>query len=95
MQLTQTSSRYRWLCLFCVYLLCVVTAGGNYQHLLVETRGEKSNIGLIQLNRPKALNALCNALMEELRQVLDDFEKDREISCAVLTGSEKAFAGLK
>ena len=70
-----------------------VTAGEKYQHLLVETRGEKSDVGLIQLNRPKVLNALCDALMEELRQVLDDFQKDPNISCAVLTGSDKAFAG--
>jgi len=76
-----------------VYVLCDMAAGGNYQHLLVETRGEKSNVGLIQLNRPKALNALCDALMEELRQVLDDFEKDSKITCAVLTGGDKAFAG--
>lgn len=68
-------------------------AGGKYEHLLVETRGEKSNIGLVQLNRPKALNALCDALMEELRRVLDDFEKDPNILCAVLTGNDKAFAG--
>ena len=75
----------------CVYSL---TAGGKYEHLLVETRGENSNVGLIQLNRPKALNALCDALIAELREVLDDFEKDPKISCAVLTGSDKAFAGL-
>jgi len=70
-----------------------LSAGGQYQHLLVETRGESSNIGLIQLNRPKALNALCVALIEELRQILDDFEKDTKISCVVITGSDKAFAG--
>ena len=71
----------------------LLSAGEKYEHLLVETRGEKSNVGLIQLNRPKALNALCDALMQELRQVLDNFEKDPKISCAVLTGSDKAFAG--
>jgi len=76
----------------CVFTICL-TAGGKYQHLLVETRGDNSNIGLIQLNRPKALNALCDALIEELRQVLDYFEKDPKIACAVLTGSDKAFAG--
>jgi len=75
-----------------ILIVCFI-AGGQYEHLLVELRGEQSNIGLIQLNRPKALNALCDALMEELRQVLDDFEKDPKILCAVLTGSDKAFAG--
>jgi len=67
-------------------------SAGAYNHLLVETRGEKKNIGFIQLNRPKALNALCDGLMDELKQVLDLYEKDPNISCVVLTGSERAFA---
>ena len=62
--------------------------------MLVDTRGEKKNIGFIQLNRPKALNALCDGLMTELGQALDDFEKDLQIHCVVLTGNEKSFAGL-
>ncbi len=61
----------------------------TYENILVETRG---NVGLITLNRPKALNALCAALIDELAQALDDFEKDPEIRCIVLTGSERAFA---
>ena len=74
---------------------CVVSylVGAQYDHLLVEARGEKKNIGFIQLNRPKALNALCDGLMTELSRVLDAFEKDPQISCVVLTGSEKSFAG--
>jgi len=67
-------------------------AGVQYEHLLVETRGEKKNIGFIQLNRPKALNALCDGLMSELAKALDAFEKDSQISCVVLTGSERSFA---
>jgi enoyl-CoA hydratase len=66
--------------------------GAKYNYLLVEARGEKSNIGLIQLNRPKALNALCDGLMFELRNVLDDMEKDANISCVILTGGDKVFA---
>jgi enoyl-CoA hydratase len=66
--------------------------GAKYNYLLVEARGEKSNIGLIQLNRPKALNALCDGLMFELRNVLDDLEKDANISCVILTGGDKVFA---
>jgi enoyl-CoA hydratase len=65
---------------------------GTYSHLLVETRGEKKNIGFIQLNRPKALNALCDGLMDELKRVLDVYEQDSNISCVVLTGSDRAFA---
>lgn len=60
-----------------------------YENILVETRGP---VGLITLNRPKALNALCAALIAELGQALDAFEADDEIGAIVLTGSEKAFA---
>ena len=60
-----------------------------YEHILVETRGA---VGLITLNRPEALNALCSPLMAELNEVLDQFESDNAIGAMVLTGSEKAFA---
>ncbi len=60
-----------------------------YENITVETRG---NVGLITLNRPKALNALCIALIDELARALDGFEADDAIGCIVLTGSEKAFA---
>ena len=63
------------------------------EYIVVETRGAKSNIGFIQLNRPKALNALCDGLMREVNAALDEFEKNPAIACVVLTGSEKAFAG--
>ncbi len=60
-----------------------------YQYILVETRG---NVGLITLNRPKALNALSSALMAELSDALDAFEQDDAIGAMVITGNEKAFA---
>ena len=60
-----------------------------YENILVETKG---NVGLITLNRPKALNALCAALIVELGQALDAFEADDKVGCIVLTGSERAFA---
>ena len=59
----------------------------------METKGDKNNVGLIQLSRPKALNALCAGLMGELGQVLNDMESDPNIGCVILTGSGKAFAG--
>ena len=59
----------------------------------MDKRGTKNNVGFIQLNRPKALNALCDALMKEMEAALEDFSKDGDIGCVVLTGSEKAFAG--
>jgi enoyl-CoA hydratase len=61
----------------------------SYENILVESRGA---VGLITLNRPKALNALCDALIRELGQALDAFEADDRIGAIVLTGSDKAFA---
>jgi enoyl-CoA hydratase len=61
----------------------------NYENILVERRGA---VGLITLNRPKALNALNAALIADLGSALDAFEDDDEIGAVVLTGSEKAFA---
>lgn len=57
-----------------------------------DVAGEKGNVGLITLNRPKALNALCGQLMTELSQALTEFESDAGIGAIVITGSEKAFA---
>jgi len=61
----------------------------SYENILVETRGA---VGLVTLNRPKALNALNDALIRELGQALDAFESDDKIGAIVLTGSDKAFA---
>ena len=60
-----------------------------YANILVETKGP---VGLITLNRPKALNALNAALVADVGRALDAFETDDAIGCVVLTGSEKAFA---
>jgi enoyl-CoA hydratase len=65
-----------------------------YEHILtrVEPAAPGSGIGIITLNRPKALNALCSALMMELGQALKAFDADDAIGCIVITGSDKAFA---
>lgn len=60
-----------------------------YENILVETR---EKVGVIQLNRPKALNALNDQLMDELGDALLKFDSDDNIGCIVITGSEKAFA---
>jgi len=60
-----------------------------YENIIVETRAA---VGLITLNRPKAMNALNSALMDELAQAVDAFEADDEIGAIVVTGNEKAFA---
>jgi len=54
-----------------------------------EVRGA---VGLITLNRPKALNALCDELASELNAQLTSFDKDPNISCMIITGAGKAFA---
>ena len=54
--------------------------------------GVKSNVGLITLNRPKALNALCNQLMNEVGDAISALEENPTIGCLILTGSERAFA---
>jgi enoyl-CoA hydratase len=61
----------------------------GYENILVETRGK---VGLITLNRPKALNALNDALMDELGAALKVFDADEGVGAIVITGSEKAFA---
>jgi len=60
-----------------------------YENIIVETRGR---VGLVTLNRPKALNALNDALMNELGEALAGFEADDGVGAIVLTGSDKAFA---
>jgi enoyl-CoA hydratase len=61
----------------------------GYEMIATETRGR---VALIRLNRPQALNALCDQLMEELGRALRGFDDDPDIAAIVLTGSEKAFA---
>ncbi|MFM2119469.1 MAG: hypothetical protein RL722_937 [Pseudomonadota bacterium] len=64
-----------------------------YENILVETRGSGPlRYGWITLNRPKALNALNDPLMDELGQALLAFDADEGIGAIVVTGSEKAFA---
>jgi len=60
-----------------------------YQYILTEVKG---NVGVITLNRPKALNALCNDLINEVVAAGKKFDLDDNVGAIVLTGSEKAFA---
>ena len=60
-----------------------------YETILTETRGK---VGLITLNRPKALNALNTTVMAEVIEVAERFDKDAKVGAIVITGSEKAFA---
>ena len=61
----------------------------SYELIITETRGR---VGLITLNRPKALNALNDSLVDEIGHALDAYEADENIGAILITGSEKAFA---
>jgi enoyl-CoA hydratase len=61
----------------------------NYENILVEQRGA---VTLITLNRPQALNALNSAVLKELIHAFASYDSDDSQRCAVLTGSERAFA---
>jgi enoyl-CoA hydratase len=61
----------------------------SYENIVVELR---EKVGVIQLNRPKALNALNDQLMDELGVALTALDANENIGCIVITGSEKAFA---
>jgi len=61
----------------------------SFETIIVETRGK---VGLITLNRPKALNALNRQVLDELLVALGAFEANAAVGAIVLTGSEKAFA---
>ena len=61
----------------------------SFENIIVE---KKDAVGVITLNRPKALNALSAALTKELETALIELDADNSIGCMVITGSEKAFA---
>src|SRR5690242_812477 len=65
-------------------------AADTYENILVEQK--EGGVGLVRLNRPKALNALSGALMRELMDALEAFNDDKAIGCLVVTGDDKAFA---
>ncbi len=60
-----------------------------YETIRLERRGR---VGLVTLNRPKALNALSSELVAELNDALDELDADEQIGAIVITGSERAFA---
>jgi enoyl-CoA hydratase len=60
-----------------------------YETIITETRGK---VGLITLNRPKALNALNSQILAELVSAVNGFGADPGIGAMVVTGSDKAFA---
>ena len=65
---------------------------GQYEYIKTQTTGTDGRVGMVTLNRPKALNALCAGLMDELIKALNEFDNDPKVGAIVVTGSEKAFA---
>ena len=61
----------------------------EYQNIITSQEG---HVGIIQLNRPKVLNALSFDLMSELVDALESFDKNEEIRSIILTGSSSAFS---
>ncbi len=61
----------------------------TYETILTEVH---NRVGLVRLNRPKALNALNSQLLHELMDALEAFDGDENIGAMVITGSDKAFA---
>ena len=59
------------------------------KNVLTEAKGD---LILVTLNRPEALNALNDELMDELSSAVDKYEESPDLKCLILTGSEKAFA---
>ena len=70
----------------------------SYDYILVDRRFPEDNgvvgggVGVISLHRPEALNALCDALFDDLIHAVRAFDNDDDIGCIVITGSGKAFA---
>jgi len=61
----------------------------TYENILTRVEG---SVGVVQLNRPKALNALNRETMTELMDALASFDADEAVGCLVITGNERAFA---
>ena len=68
------------------------SASRGYEYVNAEKKGTDGRVGLVTLNRPKALNALFNPLMDDLLDALQTFDQDDSVGAIVLTGSERAFA---
>ena len=60
-----------------------------YKNILVK---DIHKVRLIELNRPKSLNALNKELLKELAEILNETDKNKKIRCVVITGNEKSFS---
>ncbi|XP_076450783.1 putative enoyl-CoA hydratase, mitochondrial [Babylonia areolata] len=65
---------------------------GQFKNVILERHGQKKNVGVLKLNRPRAFNALNDALMTDLTAALQLLEQDKGIGCIVITGGERVFS---
>ncbi|THH14799.1 hypothetical protein EW146_g5577 [Bondarzewia mesenterica] len=84
------SLRHRTLPRASTFAIRLMSTGKQYEYIL--TSRPDPGVGLITLNRPKALNALSSPLFLELNEALAELDADDAIGAIVLTGSERAFA---
>lgn len=73
-------------------LVRLMSSMPEFEFVKVEKKGTEGRVGLVTLNRPKALNALFNPLMNDLLSAFQHLDQDPTVGAMVLTGSEKAFA---
>jgi len=69
-----------------------LTLEPRYSGDFIHVSHAEGGVGVIELDRPKALNALCDGLMMEVSDALDKFESDKSIGCVMITGRGRAFA---
>ncbi|KAL3923673.1 MAG: hypothetical protein SGARI_006170 [Bacillariaceae sp.] len=80
------------------YLSSIPGLKDSYDNILVDipktenSEDDDKKVALITLNRPKALNALNDALFADLLHATQVLDKNKDVRCMVLTGSSKAFA---
>ncbi|KAM0703137.1 hypothetical protein Q7P35_009075 [Cladosporium inversicolor] len=77
---------------FIVPLRARYSSAAEKQYEFLKVSVPRTGVGMIQIHRPKALNALFTPLIAELNTALKTFDADPSIGAMVLTGSEKAFA---
>jgi enoyl-CoA hydratase len=77
-------------------IICILVdhmlTDGKSMMIKVSKAGKNSCVGVIQLDRPKALNALCSQLIAELNKAAIEFDRDTSVGAIVITGSDRAFA---
>lgn len=66
-----------------------MTENIQYENILTRVEGR---VGVVQLNRPKVLNALNRAMVSEAVSALEGFDQSDEVGCMVITGGDRAFA---